>query len=47
MRPSPAAIGHADCVRDANNAGINVFVIIDKPILLRAPKRFVEQKLTD
>ncbi|PCJ60130.1 MAG: hypothetical protein COA65_04695 [Rhodospirillaceae bacterium] len=48
LRPSPSIIlmsGHADCVRDANNAGLKVFGILDKPIPLRALKRFVEQKL--
>lgn len=48
LHPSPSIIlmsGHADCVRDANNAGLHVFGILDKPIPLRALKRFVEQKL--
>ncbi len=50
LTPRPSVIlmsGHADCVRDANSAGLDVFGIIDKPIPLRALKRFVEQKLTD
>ncbi|MGB1548301.1 MAG: response regulator [Alphaproteobacteria bacterium] len=50
LQPKPSVIlmsGHADCVRDANSAGLHVFGIIDKPIPLRALKRFIEQKLTD
>jgi len=47
---SPAIIlmsGHADCIKDANTAGLKVFSVLDKPIPLRALKRFVEQKLLD
>lgn len=50
LSPKPSVIlmsGHADCVHDANSAEINVFGVIDKPIPLRALKRFIEQKLMD
>ena len=50
LQPSPSIIlmsGHADCVRDANNAGLHIFGVIDKPIPLQALKRFVEQKFLD
>lgn len=48
LNPSPSIIlmsGHADCVRDANRAGLNIFGVLDKPIPLHALKSFVEQKL--